>query len=176
MVYAICNLIGQFTVLIISIDAPLRMLLDSADDNYIPAAMFKQNEYGTYTNGHKLVMVIVSILIIVPAFGIDSVDTLVRWLVKVNSVCMPLRYLWVFVAYIALKKAGEKFPAQYRFVKNKTVGIAFGVWCFIFTAFACIMGIYSEDTFQLVLNIVTPFVLIGLGFIMPQIAKRAKAK
>ena len=176
VVYAICNLIGQFTVLIISIDAPLRMLLDSADDNYIPAAMFKQNEYGTYTNGHKLVMVIVSILIIVPAFGIDSVDTLVRWLVKVNSVCMPLRYLWVFVAYIALKKAGEKFPAQYRFVKNKTVGIAFGVWCFIFTAFACIMGIYSEDTFQLVLNIVTPFVLIGLGFIMPQIAKRAKAK
>ena len=118
VVYAICNLIGQFTVMIISIDAPLRMLLDNADDNFIPASMFKQNEHGTYTNGHKLVMIIVSILIIVPAIGIGSVDTLVRWLVKVNSVCMPLRYLWVFVAYIALKKAGERFPAQYRFVKN----------------------------------------------------------
>lgn len=176
VIYAICNLIGQFTVMIISIDAPLRMLLDSADDNFIPAAMFKQNKYGTYTNGHKLVMVIVSTLIIVPAIGIDSVDTLVRWLVKVNSVCMPLRYLWVFAAYIALKKAGEKFPAQYRFVKNKNVGIVLGAWCFIFTAFACIMGIYSEDKFQLMLNIVTPFILIGLGFIMPQLAKRAKAK
>ena len=42
VVYAICNLIGQFTVLIISIDAPLRMLLDCADENYIPKAMFKQ--------------------------------------------------------------------------------------------------------------------------------------
>lgn len=176
VVYAICNLIGQFTVLIISIDAPLRMLLDCADENYIPKAMFKQNEYGTYTNGHKLVMVIVSILIIVPAFGIDSVDTLVRWLVKVNSVCMPLRYLWVFVAYIALKKAGDKFPAQYHFVKNKTVGMIFGGWCFLFTAFACIMGIYSEDRFQLILNIVTPFVLIGLGFIMPMIARRTNKK
>lgn len=103
-------------------------------------------------------------------------DTLVRWLVKVNSVCMPLRYLWVFVAYIALKKAGERFPAQYRFVKNKTLGVVLGAWCFLFTAFACVLGIYSEDTFQFVLNIVTPFVLIGLGFIMPQIAKRSKAK
>lgn len=119
-----------------------------------------------------MVTVIVSILIVVPAFGIESVDVLVKWLVKVNSVCMPLRYLWVFAAYIALKKAGDKFHAEYRFVKNKTVGIVFGVWCFAFTAIACILGIYSEDTFQLVLNIVTPFVLIGLGFIMPVIAKR----
>lgn len=174
ILYAVTNLIGQFAVLILSIDAPLRMLLDSADETYIPKAMFKQNEHGTYVNGHKMVVAIVSVLIIVPAFGIDSVDTLVRWLVKVNSVCMPLRYLWVFVAYIALKKAGEKFPAEYRFVNNKIVGIIFGAWCFIFTAFACIMGIYSEDTFQLVLNIVTPFVLIGLGFIMPIIAKRSK--
>ena len=176
IIYAACNAIGQFSTLVVSIDAPLRMLLDCADENYIPKAMFKQNEYGTYTNGHKLVMVIVSILIIVPAFGIDSVDTLVRWLVKVNSVCMPLRYLWVFVAYIALKKAGDKFPAQYRFVKNKTVGMIFGGWCFLFTAFACIMGIYSEDRFQLILNIVTPFVLIGLGFIMPMIARRTNKK
>ena len=36
-----------------------------------------------------------------------------EWLVKLNAVCMPLRYLWVFVAYIALKKAGEKFNAEY---------------------------------------------------------------
>ena len=95
-----------------------------------------------------------------------------KWLVKVNSVCMPLRYLWVFAAYIALKKAGEKFSAEYRFVKGRTLGMIFGGWCFLVTAVACILGIYSEDPFQLVLNIVTPFVLIGLGFIMPVIAKR----
>ena len=172
IIYAIVNLICQFSVMVLSIDAPLRMLLDSADDTYIPKALFKQNKYGTYTNGHKLVLIIVSILIIVPVFGIENVDVLVKWLVKVNSVCMPLRYLWVFTAYIALKKAGEKFTAQYHFVKNKTLGMFFGAWCFFVTAFACILGIYSDDPFQLVLNIVTPFVLIGLGLIMPVIARR----
>ena len=80
------------------------MLLDSADSRFIPGKMFEKNEHGTYVNGHRLVTLIVCVLIVVPAFGIRNVDALVRWLVKVNSVCMPLRYLWVFVAYIALKK------------------------------------------------------------------------
>lgn len=174
IIYALTNLIGQLSVLIISIDAPLRMLLDSGDKRYIPEKMFVKNKNGAYTNGHKLILVIVSILIIVPAFGIGSVDELVKWLVKLNAVCMPLRYLWVFVAYIALKKLGEKFGREYYFVKNKTLGIILGAWCFAFTAFACIGGMYSTDKFQLVLNIVTPFILIGLGLIMPYIAKRNK--
>lgn len=175
ILYAITNLIGQFSVMVLSIDAPLRMLLDSADTNYIPTKLLEKNENGVYKNGYKLVGIIVCILIIVPAFGIKDVDVLVRWLVKLNSVCMPLRYLWVFAAYIALKKAGEKFHAEYRFVKSKTVGIIVGAWCFVFTAIACIGGIYSEDMFQLVLNILTPFVLVGLGFILPMLAKREKA-
>lgn len=172
ILYAITNMIGQFAVLIISIDAPLRMLLGSADKRYIPEKLFIKNENGAYVNGHKLIFVIVSILIIVPAFGIGSVDDLVKWLVKLNAVCMPLRYLWVFVAYIALKKAGEKFGRDYFFVKNKIVGMVLGAWCFAFTAFACIGGMYSEDKFKLILNVVTPIVLVGLGLIMPKLAEK----
>lgn len=171
--YAITNMIGQFAVLIVSIDAPLRMLLDSGDRSFIPEKLFVKNKDGAYTNGHKLIFAIVSILIIVPAIGIKDVDDLVRWLIKLNSVCMPLRYLWVFVAYIALKKVGQnKFQREYYFVKNRTLGIVLGAWCFAFTAFACIGGMYSKDTFQLVLNIITPFILIALGVILPYIAKK----
>ena len=172
--YAITNMVGQFAVLIISIDAPLRMLLDSGDRRFIPEKLFKKNENGAYVNGHKLILIIVSILIIVPAFGIGSVDELVKWLVKLNAVCMPLRYLWVFVAYIALKRAGDKFEREYYFIKNKNLGILVGAWCFVFTAIACIGGIYSEDKFQLILYIVTPIVLILLGLILPHLAKKNK--
>ncbi|AYF54878.1 amino acid permease [Clostridium botulinum] len=172
VIYAITNIINQFAVLILSIDAPLHMLLDSADENFIPKKMFEKNKYGAYKNGNKLILIIVSALIIVPALGIRNVDELVKWLVKLNAVCMPLRYLWVFVAYIALKKVGENLNREYYFVKNKTLGIIFGVWCFAFTAFACIGGMYSTDMFKLVLNIITPFVLIGLGVIMPYLAKK----
>lgn len=172
--YAITNMIGQFAVLIISIDAPLRILLDSGDREFIPEKLFVRNKYGAYVNGHKLIMIVVSILIIVPGFGIGSVDELVRWLIKLNAVCMPLRYLWVFVAYIALKKSGQKYEREYFFVKNRILGIILGAWCFAFTAFACLGGIYTEDKFQLILNIITPFVLIALGFILPYLAKKNK--
>ena len=59
----------------------------------------------------------------------------------------------------------------------------FGLWCFLFTAFACILGMvpkfeYASDPqgwlFQLASNIVTPIVLILLGMILPAIARREK--
>ena len=54
VVYALTNLIGQFSVMVLSVDAPLRMLLDSADSRFIPGKMFEKNEHGTYVNGHRL--------------------------------------------------------------------------------------------------------------------------
>ncbi len=42
IIYAITNIIAQFAVLIISIDAPLRMLLDSADERFIPKKCLKR--------------------------------------------------------------------------------------------------------------------------------------
>ncbi len=176
ILYALTNLVSQISVLVISIDAPLCMLLGNADERFIPKALFKQNKYGAYVNGHKMIAVIVGVLIIVPAFGIRNVDALVKWLVKLNSVCMPLRYLWVFVAYIALKKSADKFPSAYYFTKRKVFGIGFAVWCFVFTLFACIGGIYSEDRFQLMMNIITPVVFVLLGLILPAVAKKGRSK
>ena len=175
IVYAIVDFCGQISVMVLSIDAPLRILLESTDDEFIPKTLFKKNKFGSYVNGLKLIGIIVSILIIIPIFGIKQVDELVRWLVKLNSVCIPLRYLWVFVAYIALKKHAEKFNSEYYLTKNKTIGYILGGWCFFFTAFACVLGMYSETSpFQTILNICTPIVLIVLGLIMPTIAKKQR--
>lgn len=174
ILYAACELITQFTVIIISIDAPLKMLLDNADRKYIPEKLFVKNQNGIYVNGVKIVAVIVGVLLIIPIFGIGGMNDLVQWLVKINSVCMPLRYLWVFAAYIALKRMTKKTPmsSEYFFVRNATLGRIIGGWCFLLTAASCIMGIYSEDRFVMIMNIIVPFCLIGLGLIMPLIAKK----
>lgn len=174
ILYAACELITQFTVIIISIDAPLKMLLDNADRKYIPEKLFVKNQNGIYVNGVKIVAVIVGVLLIIPIFGIGGMNDLVQWLVKINSVCMPLRYLWVFAAYIALKRMTKKTPmsSEYFFVRNATLGRIIGGWCFLLTAASCIMGIYSEDRFIMIMNIIVPLCLIGLGLIMPLIAKK----
>ena len=90
---------------------------------------------------------------------------------------MPLRYLFVFAAYIGLKRAMGKFKNDgYIFTKSKGFGMFVGGWCFFVTLMSCLMGMYTDDIFQLIANILTPVVLLGLGFIMPALAKRSNNK
>ena len=171
IIYALCNMIGQFAVLIISIDAPLRMLLDNEDTKqFIPKKLLKQNDVGAYTNGIVMVAVLSGSIILAQSF-VPGAAAVLKQLTKLNSVCMPLRYLWVFAAYIALRKAGDKFHPEYRFVKNNTLALAFGAWCFLITAVSCILGMHSKDMFTMALNVITPLVLSVLGIIMPILAK-----
>lgn len=174
IIYAVCYLVVQIAVMIVSIDAPLRMLLDNADEQYIPKWLTVQNKHGVYKNGVMVASIAVSVLIIIPALGIGSVSDIVDFVIGLNSICMPLRYLWVFAAYIALKKQSDKFPSEYHFVKSKILGIIAGAWCFGLTAFACCTKIFNVDgdMFKLIVNLLTPFILIGIGLILPFVAKK----
>lgn len=182
VIYAAANTLAQISALVFSIDAPLKVLLSDSDQNYIPRKLTKVNKFGAPINGYIMTAILVGILIIVPAFGIGDMNTLFDWLLKLNSVVMPLRYLWVFLAFIMIKKFNDKFKSNYKFVKNDKIALIIGIWCFAFTAFACIMGMFPQGVelyskqwwFQIILNISTPFILIGLGLILPKLASKNK--
>lgn len=182
ILYAVANMLAQISALAFSIDAPLKVLFADSDRRYIPESLTKVNKHGTPINGYKMTAVLVGILIMLPAFGMGDINTIFNWLLDLNSVVMPLRYLWVFAAYMAVRGfAKHKFSSEYKFVKSDKVGVGIGLWCFVFTAFACIMGMFPKSNipvyssqwyFQLTLNFVTPVVLIGLGLILPIIARK----
>ena len=49
IIYAACNAIGQFSTLVLSIDAPLRMLLDNEDARqFVPTKLLKKNDKGAF--------------------------------------------------------------------------------------------------------------------------------
>lgn len=177
IIYGACNAIGQFSTLVLSIDAPLRMLLDDASARqFVPKGLLKQNKSGAYINGIYLVGILSGAIIAIQLVGTGAADV-VAWLIKLNSVCMPMRYLWVFFAYIMLRKAGSKFHSDYVFVKNKNLGMVIGAWCFFVTAACCILGVYDAgDPMRTILNIIMPFALLALGMIMPAIRKSQDAK
>ncbi len=173
-IYALSNLVAQLSVLLISIDAPLKILLMDTESNFIPSKLKEKNKNGAPVYGYAMLSVLVISLLFLPILnGAEGSSVIFEWLLKLNSVVMPLRYLWVFVAYILLKKNYKSnVKPAYQFVKNRKLGIAIASWCFIYTAIACIGGIYSDNLSLLLVNLITPFVLIGLGFILPAIAKR----
>ncbi len=177
IIYAACNMIGQFAVLVLSIDAPLRMLLDNEDSRqFIPSGLLKKNKYGAYTNGILMVVILSGSIILFQSF-VPGAAAVLAQLTKLNSVTMPLRYLWVFVAYLALRRSLHKFNPEYQFTKNQGLSLLAGGWCFFVTAFCCIFGMYvAGDVKATAMNVVTPFVLTALGLILPEIKKREKKK
>lgn len=177
IIYALCNAIGQFSTLVLSIDAPLRMLLDNEDAReFIPSGLLKKNKYGAYINGIKMVIILSGSIIVIQSF-VPGAAAVLTQLNKLNSVTMPLRYLWVFVAYMALRKTVGRFDSEYKFTKSRGLALTAGAWCFFVTAFCCIFGMYVKgDMASTALNIVTPFVLTALGIILPKIKQREKAR
>lgn len=176
ILYACCNIVSQIAILILSIDAPLRMLLNNEKiSEFIPSKLRVVNKHGVYVNGVILVAILSGSIILSQSF-VPGAAAVLQQLTKLNSVCMPLRYLWVFTAYLALRKNIDKFPAEYRFVKSQKIAKFFGVWCFVVTAACCLLGMYSDNLYTMAMNIITPLVLVALGLIMPYLAKRERQK
>ena len=85
---------------------------------------------------------------------------------ELESVVMPMRYLWVFLAYMMLNKAYKKFNSlNINLLKNQKSVLSLVLGLFAFTArFACILGMvpkpdYTDPKawwFQLFTNIITP--------------------
>ena len=176
IIYSAANTVGQFSTLLISIDAPLRMLLEDPNaSQYIPTRLLKKNERGAYVNGIALVAVLGGAIILAQSF-VPGATTVLRQLTRLNGVVMPMRYMWVFVAYFALRYGKEELDRHYRFTKNRGVGLFFGAWCFLVTLACCLLGMYSKDKFEMVLKIITPAVLVALGLILPILRKRENSK
>ena len=185
IIYAIAQAMATISALAFSIDAPLRILLSDSDKEFIPSSFAEINKNGTPVKGYMLTGILVSILIVVPGLGMKSMTELYNWLLNLNAIVMPLRYLWVFFAFMMLNKLSSQFNSEYKFIKNPSIGYIVGLWCFLFTGFACLLGIipkipYDANPkaylFQLGLNILTPIVLIGLGAIFPILARKELRK
>lgn len=177
IIFAISNALQQFAVIILSLDIPIRVMLSSADKKYYPSGLFKKNKNGCYINGMILQFCLVSIFIVLPVLGLDNVDIMVKWIIKLNSVCMPLSSVLVFIIYIIVRLKPSKFPnSGYKMIKSKRLALIIGCICLFINVFAIVFGMYDDNLFGLLTNILAPFVLASIGLIMPVLAKIERRK
>lgn len=174
IVYSILRLISEIALTMIIIDAPIRMLVEASDSRFFPKRSLVANKFGTYPVWLFVEGIIVTFLIILPIFGIEGVDDMIKWLLEVNSICSPLINICAFLAYIFLKSGFKKVvPASdaFVFVKSKKLGMFFGIWCLSITFFAIILQIYDVDWFKFLSKALIPIFLLGFGLIIPFFAK-----
>ena len=103
-----------------------KFYFNNADAEFVPSWLRKRTSKGVLINGYILTGILVSLLIILPIFGIKEIDGLVKWMTNLNSIVMPMRYLWVFLAYMLLNKAWKNTKMEYKLTKNPKVGFVIG--------------------------------------------------
>lgn len=103
-----------------------------------------------------------------------------NWLLNLNGIISPGVTCWIFYSFMRIRKNSKKFPSDYVFIKNDKLAYAAGLFLLVVTAAATIMGIAPQDVkqygsiwwYELIINVISIIVLIGLGAILPGIRRR----
>ena len=147
----------------ISIDAPARILFTENNRQFIPHFLMRRNSHGAPVNGYFLTVILSSILIIIPTLEIKNAANFYNWLLNLNSVVIPFKFLFIFLAFIFLIRQLSIRPAR------KILQLLLGIWIFSVTLIVSILGMIPKNIkpfssgwwFQLTLNLVTPIVFGG---------------
>lgn len=103
-----------------------------------------------------------------------------NWLLNLNGIISPGVTCWIFYAFMRIRKNSSKYPSQYVFIKNDKLAYLVGLLLLLVTALATLLGVAPQDVeqfshtwwYELVINIVSIVVLIGLGALLPSIRRR----
>lgn len=166
-------------LLAVLLDAMTRILISDTGSKYMPKVLRKTNANGLPINGYLLTCFLSAFIIGLGIFLPDMND-IFNWLLNLNGIVSPGVTCWIFYAFIKVRQNEKQLPSAYVFIKNRKFALTVGWWMLIVTATATILGIAPQDVamfsdtwwYELVINIISIIVLIGLGAIMPYITRR----
>lgn len=171
--WAWTSLFFNCALVAVLLDAMTRMLISDTGDKYMPKFLRKKDKNGLPVNGYILTVALSSFIMILGIFLPDMND-IFNWLLNLNSIISPGVTCWIFYSFMRVRKNSKKYPSKYVYIKNDKVAWLVGIALLIVTAVATILGFAPQDIkqgtglwwYELIINIVTVIVLIGLGAIL----------
>lgn len=171
--WAWTSLFFNCALIAVLLDAMTRMLISDTGDKYMPKFLRKKDKNGLPVNGYILTVALSSFIMILGIFLPDMND-IFNWLLNLNSIISPGVTCWIFYSFMRVRKNSKKYPSKYVYIKNDKVAWLVGIALLIVIAVATILGFAPQDIkqgtglwwYELIINIVTVIVLIGLGAIL----------
>lgn len=178
-IYAWTSVLYMCALLAVLLDAMTRMLISDTGDHYMPKFLQKTNKDGLPINGYILTCGLSAFIMLLGVF-LPEMNDIFNWLLNLNGIISPGVTCWIFYAFMRVRKNSAKYPSEYIFIKNDRLAYFAGLGLLVVTALATILGISPQDVklfsntwwYELVINIVSITVLIGLGAILPSVRKR----
>lgn len=171
-------MLAQLAVLV---DGGARIFLSDTAKHYLPRQLTKTDKNGLPINGYWLTTFICTVILVLSA-TLPTMNDIFNQLLNLNGIISPYVTSLIFWAFIKVRQAPEQFPSHYIYLKNQKLALIVGWWCFLLTIMAATFGILPIDAkfgsttwwHMLILNIVEPLFMIGLGIILPLIAKHQR--
>lgn len=178
-VYAWTSVVYMCALLAVLLDAMTRMLISDTGDKYMPEFLRKTTKDGLPINGYILTCTLCAFIMFLGVF-LPEMNDVFNWLLNLNGIISPGVTCWIFYAFMQIRKNSSKYPSKYVFIKNDKLAYLAGLLLLLVTALATLLGVAPQDVeqfshtwwYELVINIVSIVVLIGLGALLPSIRRR----
>ena len=105
--------------------APVKVLFSEIPEGIFGKWMTKTNDEGNPTNALLVQAIVVTVLLIIPALGIGSVDTLLQTLINMTAATSLIPVLFLLIAYIVLRLKKDDMPRSFKMGSRK-LGIVVG--------------------------------------------------
>ncbi|WP_225048999.1 APC family permease [Lacticaseibacillus kribbianus] len=176
--FAVVQGIYMLAQLAVILDASTRVFLSDVAKRFMPRQLTKKNSDGLPINGYWLTTILCAVIMALGGM-LPKINDIFNWLLNLNGIVSPLSTMFLFWAYMMVRKNPGRFPKpEYTYIKNDKLGLAVGTWMLVVTFLLAVLGFFptdaDENTFALMLtlNILVPIGMVALGFSMPWIAKR----
>lgn len=169
--------------LVIWTAAPVKILFSEIPEGIFGKWVARTNHEGNPTNALTLQAVVVTVLLIIPALGIGSVNSLLKTLINMTAATSLIPVLFLLIAYIMFRVKKDDLPRTFKVGKRST-GIFMGIMLLVFFLFAFFVstfpspaalidyfatGVVAEGSmnplFSLTYNVLGIVIFIGFAFI-----------
>lgn len=145
-------LLASIGSLVLWTAAPVKVLFSEIPEGIFGKWVAKVDKQGNPVNALYLQAVIVTILLIIPALGIGSVDNLLEMFINMTASTSLIPVLFFLIGYIVLRAKKDHLERSFK-VGSRSFGIGIGVLLLALFIFVFIISsIPSPDSFKAYFN------------------------
>ncbi len=177
-IYAFILTVSSIAAFVVWLESPIRAMFSEVPSGTFPKFLTKKREDGTLVNALWVQCGILSVLIVVPLIGLNSIDAFFNMLTTLSGLCLAIPYIVLAAAYLVFRLKGNVPPfvmlkSKAAVVISSTVVFVLGVLAFFGAGWGDIAGAtsFKEAIVPILKNYGGPVGFIIFGFFITYLTK-----
>jgi len=170
-IFSAILMVTSIAAFIVWIESPVRAMFADVPDNTFPGFLTTKDDQDSFSNALWTQAGVVIVLIAIPLFGINSIDSFFRLITDLSALSLVIPYVTLAAAFLVFRLKGA--PGPFTMLRSNRLAMAVagitlfvGVAAFVGAGLDYFIGAETKaEAFQAILMTYGgPFVLILLGF------------